>query len=705
MDILLTNGMKYTQGQYFSISENDYGFGNGDLVGHAIDTASYGGPSTNADEGNEAMRFNSYEQGVVFSATLSSIVSGSDHSATISTSLQANAQSQGEGRMLIDISGKINAGYISSIGPSGGNIVVTCSGCSLPGSSSTQTTLTTAVQNTTLGCSSSTNCFPASNVTLTVGSTAGFAVNTIACIFDYDYECEYITAIGAGTITIATDRLPHAANAYVVTGGLTGYAWEAVADEVCATTTGSCLGLNGISGPTDSNLASTVRWAIPIMMSNSSAGTVTLFSGYNFLPGTGNGGYGGRAYTSMGSGGSVTLTIMGGAVTSCSASGGTNYGGASSPPQVNIAGSWTTAPAVTAFGNGALSACTVLAPGSGITGTPTVSVVPTNGYAIYPAAKVYSVYNQSLGRVDGTIYTEPPAGTFNASDIIEEPHWFIQRTNGANNGVGQYIPAHQNEPHFGLSYALGGIWENTDFALGFSNNTQASVYAGNPYSAPWVLGQGQLIPPQGTQLRGPFTNAIYMDTPPSGLGEYAFVGSGAIQIACGPGSCANWTQSYNFLNASNGNNGQGEDVLSYNPKSQAWSLTSQAAYENGGGPGRAFSFSGSGFADSGLGASTSPVCPNGAGNALTTAGCQVALSGTTPSIGGSALSAGACSSATASVTGSTTSMAVEATPSTYPGDPIYWKAYVSSAGTVTVKVCAAVAATPTASTYNVRVIQ
>jgi hypothetical protein len=34
-----------------------------------------------------------------------------------------------------------------------------------------------------------------------------------------------------------------------------------------------------------------------------------------------------------------------------------------------------------------------------------------------------------------------------------------------------------------------------------------------------------------------------------------------------------------------------------------------------------------------------------------------------------------------------------------------WRPYVSAAGTVTVKVCAAVAGTPTASTYNVRVIQ
>jgi hypothetical protein len=84
---------------------------------------------------------------------------------------------------------------------------------------------------------------------------------------------------------------------------------------------------------------------------------------------------------------------------------------------------------------------------------------------------------------------------------------------------------------------------------------------------------------------------------------------------------------------------------------------------------------------------------------------QMPLTGTSSSIGGSSLAAGACASTTVSITGATTSNAVEATPATYPGDAYYWKGYVSATGTVTVKVCAAAAGTPTASTYSVRVIQ
>jgi hypothetical protein len=86
-------------------------------------------------------------------------------------------------------------------------------------------------------------------------------------------------------------------------------------------------------------------------------------------------------------------------------------------------------------------------------------------------------------------------------------------------------------------------------------------------------------------------------------------------------------------------------------------------------------------------------------------GSNSTLTGTSGSIGGSLLAAGACSSGTVSVTSSTTAMAVIVTPVGYPGDSTFWKGYVSTAGTVTVKVCESVAGTPTATTYNVRVIQ
>lgn len=101
---------------------------------------------------------------------------------------------------------------------------------------------------------------------------------------------------------------------------------------------------------------------------------------------------------------------------------------------------------------------------------------------------------------------------------------------------------------------------------------------------------------------------------------------------------------------------------------------------------------------------------SGAGISVTTGAGSVVIasnniSAVSASIGGGALLAGACASTATTVTGATVGMAVVATPNTYPGDAVYWKAYVSGADTVTVKVCAAIALTPTASTYNLRVIQ
>lgn len=74
------------------------------------------------------------------------------------------------------------------------------------------------------------------------------------------------------------------------------------------------------------------------------------------------------------------------------------------------------------------------------------------------------------------------------------------------------------------------------------------------------------------------------------------------------------------------------------------------------------------------------------------------------SLGGNPLIAGACDSNSATLTGASAGMGVVATPNTYPGDGFYWVGYVSSTNNVTVKICSVVGGTPTASTYEVRVL-
>jgi len=108
-------------------------------------------------------------------------------------------------------------------------------------------------------------------------------------------------------------------------------------------------------------------------------------------------------------------------------------------------------------------------------------------------------------------------------------------------------------------------------------------------------------------------------------------------------------------------------------------------------------------------------CGGTAANSKAVFGCPIvdstgatvkgALAATSSSIGGSALTAGQCTSGTVSVTGATTGMAVSVSPAADPGAGFSWMGFVSSSGTVTVRVCAIAAGTPTSTAYNVRVVQ
>ncbi len=83
------------------------------------------------------------------------------------------------------------------------------------------------------------------------------------------------------------------------------------------------------------------------------------------------------------------------------------------------------------------------------------------------------------------------------------------------------------------------------------------------------------------------------------------------------------------------------------------------------------------------------------------------LSGVTGPLGGAPLAAGACTSGTLSVAGATPGapVAVSANDGSLPNGTTILSAAVTSAGTVSVQVCAVSAMTPAAKSYNVRVLQ
>ncbi len=607
---------KYTQTQDTGDLNQELNcYGNGDCVGHQIIIRTWGGPNTGSDESNELEREFNTDVGTIFGATITGIAPAADGSLTIATTAQKYNGTQGEDRPAIDLTQGFSQGYLTAITTVGGNVAFQCPtslcGWSTHFGVTTQTTLTSVVNNP-----ENANSFPQSDTVWSVAASTGFTAGDVACIYDMNYECEKVTGVNTGTITVATDRLPHSVNAWVVRGAPTGYGAEALADEV---TPGNTLG--GLTP------ASTIRQVFPIMTLTTSNGTDTLslFSGYDYLPGSGMESYTGRAYRSMGgAGGTVSLTISGGAVTACSASGGMGYINSSNPPQVNITGTWTTPPSVYISGisGGALSACAVATAGTGVTAA-TATPVTTNQYAIYPMTKVYQVYNAGIGQVDGTLYTEPPTGAFSPGDSIEQPLYFIDRHIFGEQEVGGYLPSHMAEPNFLRNVMCAGVWVTSDTCGDSFDNMAAGVmYRGWPLAQPHVVGNGQLGTPFGIQVEGPHNTGVYMPMPPFGNGVYGYQGTAALLVQCGGIPCSSWTAGYNFLQGSNAANGG--DVLHYTPSNGSWTLTSGAAQYNGANAGCSYGFGSSGSA-------FSMTC-NGVTSGFDTAG-DLALTGSMKSQG------------------------------------------------------------------------
>ena len=100
---------------------------------------------------------------------------------------------------------------------------------------------------------------------------------------------------------------------------------------------------------------------------------------------------------------------------------------------------------------------------------------------------------------------------------------------------------------------------------------------------------------------------------------------------------------------------------------------------------------------------TGPTGPTGATGPTGSSGI---LSGSLATLGGITIASGSCVAANATVTGAALGMVAVADPDTYPGDGFSWEAAVTSANTVTVRLCryGSGNGTPPASTYNVRVI-
>jgi hypothetical protein len=556
-----------TQGMVVNVSGGSPDDTTGILIGD------YGsGTTLGQNEGTEPLRIRAGETGNVTQVTLHVVPVCGVTCLMSGTQTLGSPGGFGEELELTDLNQSYSTGYITYIGP--GTNTVSGSGTnwdSTFGTTTASTTTTAVVGNPT-----STNTFPQSNVTVPVTSSTGFTAGT-ACAFgaqDYKWDCFHITSVPDGT-HLVLDRVnyPIASGSTLAQGGLTGYGFKMDADDVCASN------YNGMGGGADSGVTpgACVHDVYPIV-SNAAGNTLVLYVG------GGQVGVTTRGYMFMaGSGGSASVTVSGGVVSACTATGGSGYlatyeaGLLQYPPQLVLAGiTDTTAPVirVTGITGGALNGCTVVSGGSGITGTPTVSVVTSNPYHIYPMAESLQNYNATTGAMDASaLLTTPWSRPAASGDVIQWEHYFNYKMNGISYNSNAWNQGYHNQFVMNLS----GYWGTNSYLMQISNAQDPSLYWGSPLSAPYAIGRGQMGTPYGFFLNGAWRSGLTLGLPP--FSSQAL--TGAVVVQCGS-SCSLWNQTYSMLTAQNANNSnKAEDILGYNPSTQTWTWTAGATASAG----------------------------------------------------------------------------------------------------------------------------
>lgn len=588
---LIVNGTSYTRAQFAGVVNiSQKCFGVGDCIAHNISQQIYGGINAAQDEGLEQTRYVSGESANVFNSRIKTLSTNTDGSLAITscvnntdpgctgltTSPVTTATLTGigtgcSGCLLIDTSKSYSTGYIASIvnaaasvpAIANANIYITGDATSnwdaQFGDTALSTTTTAAIQNSP----SATTVFPLSNYSVPVASTSGIVDGQVACIFDFDWECAKVTSHTATSITFATITVSHPSGAYVFQGGLTGYAFNANAD---------CVDPNNLLGvvpPADFGLSQKACQVYPIMFNNS-GNSLSVFQGGTTMGNTG-GGYGGRAYTFMGgSGGTCSVTLSGGTtgsiVSPVTVSGGTGYIDYTRPPQLILSGGSPTTPGavyVSGISGGALTAGSIASAGAGYTSVPTCTVVTSNPYTIYPAARVEKIYDAATGTVDGVLTTDPPVGSFAVGDGISNPHYHAIHFVAAKNIMAQYNPslASMNSGSGGMTF--NGLIHGNDTAVAYANSADPTLYRGY-YTANanyYTVGKGQLSTPYGITFTGPWSSGLYMTQPPFG----GVLDSGVVLVRCWLSGCAD--SAYNVITLQNGG---GWDTMTYTPSNRNW---------------------------------------------------------------------------------------------------------------------------------------
>jgi hypothetical protein len=588
MYVLTSNMWIHSSGNQNLFNGNINGYAPGDSIPLNVSAWSVG-QGLAQNEGLE-WRSRLSESWNVPQGTLSAKTCGATCTFSLSQT-QGVTGSWGNDLALIDVTKGYNSGYISAVSMG----IFTGSGTNWDATfgDTTGTTTTTAAVSNASGGNPKLNMFPESNVTISVASSSGFSTGQTACLFDSidpSWQCSHITAVSDGThITVDVMNYPLSNGSTVAAGGLTGYGFGMDADWVIPNATNG-LSVNGDQPPTG-----IVRQVYPIV-SNASGNTLTIYTPTGVNQNISTRGY----HSAAGSGGTASVTVTGGAITSCTATGGSGYN-TTNPPSILVTGITSTKapmvyPTVT---SAALSGCTVLYAGAGISGSPIVTVNP-NPYHIYPQGRTLNVYNGATGAVDGSaIVTTPVVGAFATGDTLEQPHYFRIKINGMNFAFNNYQAGGQ---HSNMFFNTGGSFATNDYEANFTNNNDPTLYQNYPAVTTPMPGRGQLGTPYGFVLKGAHRNGLTMSLPP-----FSNQGSriGALTVGCGTAAqCAAWNTTYPLLNAQGWNSSQSrqsEDILGYNPVTQTWTLTAGSKGFSGASPSCALSFGPSGLSLTGPG--------------------------------------------------------------------------------------------------------
>ena len=516
------NGLNYTLGQHVLVSQQQNCFAVGDcLMGGEFMVAS-GGFRDEADEGSHPFDRDFSEDTRVFEGTCAG--GCTTGSTTVQIAPTANAQTQGEGRYLIDT----NPGKVITTGMlvGGSNTGVrqptaNFSGTNFPVSVFLETAQTIPTQSNSIN--PGTVSFPIA----TSAVPAGFATNTaalpansgVACVSDVAqadnrplyFETAAYTVLDGTHLQMMLVR-PHALGATVAVGGMCGYGLEQTIDTN-----------NGI------------RQVFPVIGSPTST-SLLYAGGASAIVGTPN-------LTS------AFLNVSLAVASIARTSGVVTVTTTVNPPDLNgltlqvanvADSSYNGSFQVTSTGPNTLT-YTNNGPNSSSSGG-SLSLV-TGGFALYPMAEVESVYNATTHAVDGQMALAANTVNWASGDTVEQPHYFQEKVSDDTDIITQFTPRPASLQSAGIVYD----GNNGTGLIGWqiNNSTPYSNYFGN--------GGTHLPPSVGMNLLGVWNHSMEMEA-----GE-----SAVFDVHCNSHGCNNWNSTYDLFDM---DSSTGTDRMRYQPK-------------------------------------------------------------------------------------------------------------------------------------------